>query len=33
MPLGLDGVLGIAEYVVVADAGPPQIVLTRVQLC
>ena len=30
MPLGADGSLGIAEYVIVAD--PPHIVLTRVQL-
>ncbi|UXY40479.1 hypothetical protein [Streptomyces albidocamelliae] len=32
MPLGRDGTLGIAEYVIVADADPPHIVLTRVQL-
>ncbi|MFD8268489.1 hypothetical protein [Streptomyces althioticus] len=32
MPLGADGSLGIAEYVIVADADPPHIVLTRVQL-
>lgn len=32
MPLGQDGSLGIAEYVIVADADPPHIVLTRVQL-
>ncbi|MFJ8896740.1 hypothetical protein ACIRCZ_19315 [Leifsonia sp. NPDC102414] len=32
MPLGSDGSLGIAEYVIVADADPPHIVLTRVQL-
>jgi hypothetical protein len=32
MPLGADGSLGIAEYVIVADAEPPHIVLTRVQL-
>ncbi|MFJ3914410.1 hypothetical protein [Streptomyces vinaceus] len=32
MPLGPDGSLGVAEYVIVAHAQPPQIVLTRVQL-
>ncbi|MFF2331909.1 MULTISPECIES: hypothetical protein [unclassified Streptomyces] len=32
MPLGPDGAYGVAEYVVVAHAEPPQIVLTRVQL-
>ncbi|MFD8415443.1 hypothetical protein ACFV2Q_27395 [Streptomyces sp. NPDC059650] len=32
MPLGKDGSLGVAEYVIVAHAEPPQIVLTRVQL-
>ncbi|GAA2965266.1 hypothetical protein [Kitasatospora cinereorecta] len=32
MPIGVDGSLGIAEYVIVADADPPHIVLTRVQL-
>lgn len=32
MPLGTDGSLGIAEYVIVADANPPHIVLTRIQL-
>ncbi|GEK04464.1 hypothetical protein [Streptomyces sp. 1-11] len=32
MPLGADGSLGIAEYVIVADADPPHIVLTRIQL-
>jgi hypothetical protein len=32
MPLGADGSLGIAEYVIVADANPPHIVLTRIQL-
>ncbi|GAA1605481.1 hypothetical protein [Streptomyces globosus] len=32
MPLGADGLLGVAEYVIVAHAEPPQIVLTRVQL-
>ncbi|MEU8530093.1 hypothetical protein AB0C77_31620 [Streptomyces sp. NPDC048629] len=32
IPLGADGSLGVAEYVIVADADPPQIVLTRVQL-
>ncbi|MGW1037533.1 hypothetical protein [Streptomyces antibioticus] len=32
MPLGADGSLGIAEYVIVAEADPPHIVLTRVQL-
>ncbi|MFF4551347.1 hypothetical protein [Streptomyces sp. NPDC001435] len=32
MPLGADGSLGIAEYVIVADADPPRIVLTRIQL-
>ncbi|GAA3312099.1 hypothetical protein [Streptomyces cinereospinus] len=32
MPLGADGSLGIAEYVIAADADPPHIVLTRVQL-
>jgi hypothetical protein len=32
MPLGADGSLGIAEYVIVANADPPHIVLTRIQL-
>ncbi|MGA6160613.1 hypothetical protein ACPEIC_45710 [Stenotrophomonas sp. NPDC087984] len=32
MPLGRDGVLGVAEYVIVADADPPYIVLTRIHL-
>ncbi|WP_413098201.1 hypothetical protein [Streptomyces sp. Inha503] len=32
MLLGRDGVLGVAEYVIVADADPPYIVLTRIQL-
>lgn len=32
LPLGSDGSLGIAEYVIVADADPPHIVLTRIQL-
>ncbi|WP_431043979.1 hypothetical protein ACQUSR_20180 [Streptomyces sp. P1-3] len=32
MPLGADGALGVAEYVVVADADSPHIVLTRIQL-
>ncbi|MER6434515.1 hypothetical protein ABT272_44070 [Streptomyces sp900105245] len=32
IPLGQDGSLGIAEYVIVADTDPPHIVLTRVQL-
>ncbi|MEU5273321.1 hypothetical protein [Streptomyces hygroscopicus] len=32
MPLGRDGVPGVAEYVIVADAGPSYIVLTRGQL-
>ncbi|WP_327332901.1 hypothetical protein [Streptomyces anulatus] len=32
MPLGTYGSLGIAEYVIVADADPPHIVVTRVQL-
>ncbi|MFE7657085.1 hypothetical protein ACFU6M_30060 [Streptomyces bottropensis] len=32
MPLGPDGSLGVAEYVIVAHGEPPQIVLTRVQL-
>ncbi|MEV6147097.1 hypothetical protein [Streptomyces sp. NPDC051992] len=32
MPLGADGSLGIAEYVIVPDADPPHIVLTRIQL-
>jgi hypothetical protein len=32
MPLGAYGSLGIAEYVIVADADPPRIVLTRIQL-
>ncbi|MFV8133160.1 hypothetical protein [Streptomyces syringium] len=30
--IGADGSLGVAEYVIVADADPPHIVLTRVQL-
>ncbi|MGW2207453.1 hypothetical protein [Streptomyces sp. NPDC001774] len=32
IPIGVDGSLGVAEYVIVAHAEPPQIVLTRVQL-
>ncbi|MGO4749248.1 hypothetical protein AB4212_11570 [Streptomyces sp. 2MCAF27] len=32
MPLGRNGSLGVAEYVIVADADPPHCVLTRVQL-
>ncbi|GAA0488683.1 hypothetical protein ACFQ2B_00185 [Streptomyces stramineus] len=32
LPLGRDGSLGVAEYVIVADAYPPHCVLTRVQL-
>ncbi|MEU7046702.1 hypothetical protein AB0A77_37460 [Streptomyces varsoviensis] len=32
LPLGRDGSLGVAEYVVVADADPPHCVLTRIQL-
>ncbi|KAB8160222.1 hypothetical protein FH609_028395 [Streptomyces sp. 3MP-14] len=32
LPLGPGGVLGVAEYVVVAEANPPHCVLTRVQL-
>jgi hypothetical protein len=32
LPLGADGSLGVAEYVIVADAEPPHIVLTRIQL-
>lgn len=32
MPLGRDGSLGVAEYVIVADADPPHCVLTRIQL-
>ncbi|MEU8828797.1 hypothetical protein [Streptomyces sp. NPDC048636] len=32
MPLGATGELGIAEYVISADADPPSIVLTRIQL-
>lgn len=31
LPLGPGGALGVAEYVVVADADPPHCVLTRVQ--
>lgn len=32
MPLGPRGSLGVAEYVIVADADEPHCVLTRVQL-
>ncbi|MFE3144284.1 hypothetical protein [Streptomyces scopuliridis] len=32
IPLGRNGSLGVAEYVIVADANPPHCVLTRVQL-
>jgi hypothetical protein len=32
LPLGTDCGLGTAEYVIVADANPPHIVLTRIQL-
>jgi hypothetical protein len=32
VPLGKDGVLGVAEYVVVADAAEPHCIITRVQL-
>jgi hypothetical protein len=31
IPLGPHGSLGVAEYVVVADADPPHCILTRVQ--
>ncbi|RKN36678.1 hypothetical protein [Streptomyces hoynatensis] len=31
LPLGTDGSLGVAEYVIVADADPPHCILTRVQ--
>ncbi|MEU4536207.1 hypothetical protein AB0G15_15220 [Streptosporangium sp. NPDC023825] len=31
VPLGKDGILGAAEYVVVADANEPHCVITRVQ--
>ncbi|WP_445519517.1 hypothetical protein [Streptomyces sp. NEAU-174] len=31
IPLDWDGILGVAEYVIVADADPPYIVLTRIQ--
>ncbi|MEU8252125.1 hypothetical protein [Nonomuraea sp. NPDC048916] len=32
VPLGTDGILGVAEYVVVADAEEPHCVITRVQV-
>ena len=32
LALGADGSLGVAEYVIVADADPPHTVLTRIQL-
>lgn len=32
IPLGKDGILGVAEYVVVADAAEPHCIITRVQL-
>ncbi|MEO3978003.1 hypothetical protein [Streptomyces sp. CAU 1734] len=32
VPLGPDGSLGVAEYVIVADADEPHCVLTRIQL-
>ena len=32
VPLGKDGHLGVAEYVVVANAAEPHCVITRVQL-
>lgn len=32
LPLGTGGSLGVAEYVIVADADPPHTVLTRIQL-
>ncbi len=32
VPLGKDGHLGVAEYVVVADAAEPHCVITRIQL-
>jgi hypothetical protein len=32
MPLGSGGSLGVAEYVIVADAPEPHCVITRVQL-
>jgi hypothetical protein len=32
VPLGPDGSLGVAEYVIVAEADEPHCVLTRVQL-
>jgi hypothetical protein len=32
LPLGRDGFLGVAEYVIVANADEPHCVLTRIQL-
>ncbi|MFE1075143.1 hypothetical protein ACFW5W_28490 [Streptomyces sp. NPDC058783] len=32
MPLGADGSLGIAEYVIVTDVEVPHIIVTRIQL-
>lgn len=32
IPLGKDGILGVAEYIVVANAAEPHCVITRVQL-
>lgn len=32
LPLGADGAFGIIEYVVAADAHPPQVIVTRVLL-
>lgn len=32
VPIGEDGSLGVAEYVIVADADEPHCILTRVQL-
>ncbi|OIV36999.1 hypothetical protein BIV57_13505 [Mangrovactinospora gilvigrisea] len=30
--IGKDGALGVAEYVIMADADEPHVVLTRIQL-
>ncbi|MEV1247559.1 hypothetical protein ACIBO2_49030 [Nonomuraea sp. NPDC050022] len=32
VPLGKNGILGVAEYIVVADAAEPHCVITRIQL-
>ncbi|WP_030196395.1 hypothetical protein [Streptomyces sp. NRRL S-87] len=32
LPLGVDGAMGVIEYVIAKDAAPPQVVVTRIPL-